>query len=195
MPGKIRAGDGSGPELTKGGEAVLTFRLPRSLHDKLKEVAGRRSLSEEMRKRLEASFEPAAKLPDEPTRRLFAAIAAMAGALSRLEERWRTEPNPFADFPSWVEAGRAIGTFKWHESPYGFVVFKRAIERLLDACRPEGNLPDSIKKLSPENDAAALAAAGATRMGDDVIVRLIYRARVEELRVAMAEHEAEGTKP
>jgi hypothetical protein len=179
VPGKIRGKEGS--------EAALTFRLPRTLYEKLKEAAAGRSVSEEMRQRLEASFAGEINLPDEPTRKLLGAIAAMARMLDSLEERWRTDPGPTDYFPEWVKRTREIGSFKWHETPYGFAVFKRAIEMLLNACEPRSEPPPGPELLPSEADAAVLASLGAINMGEDVVMRLFNRTRREELQGYPAE--------
>lgn len=51
-------------------------RLPRSLHERLKKAGGERGMGEEIRRRLEASFE-AEKAPNDPkTRKLLDAISS-----------------------------------------------------------------------------------------------------------------------
>src|SRR5260370_20461410 len=94
-----------------GSEAVLTFRLPRELHQRLVEESAGRSVSEEMRRRLEASFvSPPA---DPETRQLVEAITTIAGFLAD----WKR---------------------KWHRDPTGFALLKRALEIVLEAFRPGG---------------------------------------------------------
>lgn len=173
MPGKVRGKEGS--------EAALTFRLPRTLYEKLKEAAGGRSVSEEMRQRLEASFAEQIKHPDEATRRLLGAIAAMARMLDSLEERWGTDSGPRDKFPEWVQRTIEIGSLKWHETPYGFAIFKRAIEMLLNACEPRSESPPDPEMLPSAADAAVVASLGAIKMGEDVVMRLFRRERRVEL--------------
>lgn len=178
MPGKIRS--------KEAAEAVLTFRLPLSLYRKLQQAAGGRSVSAEMRQRLEASLVDPEAQPDQPTCQLLTAISAMADALGRLEEDYREEPNPLARFPKLLEQAREIGTFRWHVSPYGFARFRRAIEMLLDALEPEGEaLPSSDS--SVETGAGVLAMMGASKMGDDIALRLLTTSRLLELRETQSE--------
>jgi plasmid stability protein len=160
MAGKMRGKEGS--------EAVLTFRLPRSLHDKLKEAAGGRSVSEEMRERLEASFAEREAVPDETTRQLLAAISAMADALASLDG-----PNASAGWPAgMIEAARGVGTVRWHVSPVGFASFRRAIEILLGVLKPGGESPPSSESTA-ETGAWVLAMVGAAKLGGDTSVRVV----------------------
>ena len=63
-------------------ETVVTLRLPRELHERLKQEAGERGFAAEVRRRLEASLEAGAS-PDDATRDFLRASRAMAGALSQ----------------------------------------------------------------------------------------------------------------
>ena len=94
-----------------GSEAVLTFRLPRELHQRLVEASVGRSVSEEMRRRLEASF--VSQPVDTETHQLFDAIATMAGSLSEQQ-------------------------LKWHENPTGFAIMTEALKLVFEAFRPSG---------------------------------------------------------
>jgi hypothetical protein len=70
------------------------IRLPKSLHDRLKKAGGERGMGEEIRRRLEASFE-AERLPEDPTtRELLQAISTMADETSLFWGRW--SENAFA---------------------------------------------------------------------------------------------------
>jgi hypothetical protein len=91
----------------------VAFRLPRELHDRLKEAAGLqinferpRSVSEVIRECLEGSLVAG----DPETLRLTNAIANMA---------------------------RTLGV-PWHKDPFSFAAFAAAIEELLTSYRPEG---------------------------------------------------------
>lgn len=160
MAGKIRGKEGS--------EAVLTFRLPRSLHEKLKEAAGGRSASEEMRERLEASFAAEPNALDQKTRELLDAITAMADALASLGG-----PNTFAGWPTgMIEAARGVGTVRWHISPVGFASLRRAIEILLGVLEPGGEAPPSSASTA-ETAAWVLAMVGAAKLGGDASVRVV----------------------
>jgi hypothetical protein len=67
-------------------------RLPRSLHDRLREAAGERGMGEEIRRRLEASFDAeAAASSDQKTRELIEGIERLALSM---EEPWHA--NRFA---------------------------------------------------------------------------------------------------
>lgn len=160
MANKIRGKEGT--------EAVLTFRLPRSLHEKLKEATGGRSLSEEMRERLEASFAERDAEPDEPTHQLLVAITAMADALASIDG-----PSAFAGWPAaMIEAAREVGTVRWDVSPLGFASFRRAIEILLGVLDPGGRVPPGSEGTA-ETGAWVLAMVGAAKMGGDTSVRVV----------------------
>jgi hypothetical protein len=152
----------------EGSEAVLTFRLPQSLHEKLKEAAGGRSLSGEMRQRLEASFEVNPNAADQKTRELLGAITAMADALASLGG------PTFAGWPTgMIEAARGeVGTIRWHVSPIGFASFRRAIEILLGAVEPGGKLPPGSEGTA-ESAAWVLAMVGAAKLGGDTSMRVV----------------------
>jgi len=95
-------------------EMVQTaVRLPQSLRDRLSKIGGERGLGEEIRSRLEASFE-AAKAPADPkTPELLDAIAYYAEEIAR-------ELRP------------------WSKDPFAFRVLKEAISLLLADFEPEG---------------------------------------------------------
>jgi hypothetical protein len=94
--------------MARSDEAVtIAFRLPRSLHEQLKRAAGKESnVSEEIRRRLEASF----KIPDKTTEELINAIAMVASLLS-------------------IDGN-------WHEDPFLHEVMTAAMNRLLDHWKP-----------------------------------------------------------
>jgi hypothetical protein len=96
-------------------DTTVTLRLPRELHDQLKEAARGRSVSEEMRVRLARS------LTNSPqTAGLLDAVAEIARRLPGfLGSRWG----------------------HWHEDPYAFIVFKSAVETLLLHFRPKSEEP------------------------------------------------------
>lgn len=106
----------------EGSEAVLTFRLPRSLHDKLKLAAAGRSVSEEMRERLEASFQEPA---DPETRNLLAAISAIVDFFSP-----RSEPasGAIAIIPS------SLG--HWRKDVQSCAAMETAIQAIFSGLRP-----------------------------------------------------------
>jgi hypothetical protein len=100
-----------GKKKDAGSEAVLTFRLPRELHQRLVEASGERSLSEEMRGRLEASF--VAPPTDAETHQFIEAIATMTDFLAGRKRRWHADPTAFA-------------------------ILREALEIVIEAFRPSG---------------------------------------------------------
>ena len=58
-----------------------SFRLPRELYERLVEAAGEKGLAEEIRRRLEASFEAKPSADDPKTKQLVDAIEGAFGAL------------------------------------------------------------------------------------------------------------------
>jgi hypothetical protein len=88
-------------------------RLPRSLHERLKNAGGDRGMGDEIRRRLEASFE-AEKIPGNPnTRELINAIS-------------------FAD----EELLRDFGS--WSKDRFAFEVFRESVSGLLKHYEPKG---------------------------------------------------------
>src|SRR5438067_6555363 len=120
-------------------DTAVALRLPRELHAQLKKAAAGRSVSEEMRARLEKSLLRDWR-DDAPTRRLTEAIAELA----------RNVKPYYGD---------------WHENPYAFAVFKYAVETLLSKMRPKGEpvAPSSTDEWlpgdTPENAGMNLATA------------------------------------
>jgi hypothetical protein len=93
-------------------DTAVALRLPRELHAQLKRAAAGRSVSEEMRARLERSL--LRDLADDaPTRALTEAISELAR-------------NVKAYYGG------------WHENPYSFAVFRVAVDTLLSKMRPKG---------------------------------------------------------
>jgi hypothetical protein len=112
-------------------DAVLTFRLPRELYERVKKAAGDRSVSEEMRRRLEASFDVSR---DPTTMKLTSAIRLVAQFLE-------------AVYPA------------WHQDPFVFLIFKMAIDALLQEFKPEGE-PKPLPELSSDPKPSGLLLAG-----------------------------------
>jgi len=107
-------------------DTTVTLRLPQELHDRLKEAAAGRSVSEEIRRRLEASFTDMSN--DAKTERLLSAVSSTARML-----RDTYEP--------------------WHEDRYAFEVLKVATIVVLEHFRPAGEpvpRPDPKKHLLPD---------------------------------------------
>jgi hypothetical protein len=108
-----------------GSEAVLTFRLPRELHRRLVEASTGRSVSEEMRRRLEASFAPAAVGAEDPRfRDLLTAIGHAAAAAAKM--------------PALREVSVGKGARRREDDKTPYVAFREAVASLMDAFEPEG---------------------------------------------------------
>jgi hypothetical protein len=117
-------------------EMVQTaVRLPQSLHDRLKKAGGERGMGEEIRRRLEASFD-AEKVPENPkTLELIDTIS-------------------FAD----EELIRDFGS--WSEDPFAFEVLRACVNWVLSHYQPKGEpvptpVPDGLADiLYAENPSA-----------------------------------------
>lgn len=98
-------------------DTAVTLRLPRELLERLKEAAGNRSVSEEIRRRLVTSInaEPASA-HDPKTKRLLSAIDAVAWGLQA-----------------------SLGF--WHENPEAFSAFEAAMDTLLAYFQPAAASP------------------------------------------------------
>ena len=114
-------------------EMVQTaVRLPQSLRDRLSKAGGERGLGEEIRRRLEASFE-AEKAPADPkTRELLDAISSCAERIA-------------LDYGSWAE------------DPFAFEVLKVCVSMLLTHFQPEG---EPVPKPNPDGMADLLFGRG-----------------------------------
>jgi len=138
MAGKPRAA---------ANEAVLSFRIPRELFDRLREAAAGRSVSEEIRRRLEASFAAEPYGGDLKTQALITAIRSTA------DQVW------------------SLNSYRpWHADAFSFAAFKHALHKVLDVLlqKPPGEakldpvgLGGSIWEdgVSPEEVGNAVAAA------------------------------------
>jgi hypothetical protein len=112
--------------MARSEETQIALRMPRALHERLKE-AGEGNVSEEIRRRLEASFRI-----DEPTEQLLTAInhvattlaidggwyqdpflfEVMKGAVNRLLDHWKPaeppkEPPKYVMIPEGISADAA----------------------------------------------------------------------------------------
>ena len=105
-------------------------RLPQSLRDRLSNAGGERGLGEEIRRRLEASFEAKEAPADPKTRDLLAAIAFF-------------DEEMFHQFGS------------WSKEPFAFEVMKASVDMLLTYYRPEGEA-----KARPATDSKAALLYG-----------------------------------
>ena len=107
----------------KDNEMVQTaVRLPQTLRDRLSKVGGERGLGEEVRARLEASFD-AEKAPTDPkTRELLDAISSCAEELAD-------------DYGNWAE------------DPFAFAVLRICVNSTLTHFQPEG---EPVPKAKPD---------------------------------------------
>jgi len=115
-------------------ETVVTLRLPRDLHDRLKKAGGARGLTAQIRQRVERSFTPGPF--DAKTGQLLAGVSHIADALA-------LDGN-------------------WHEDPYLFQVLKAGVLALLSRFEPVGDPAkrhptSSYVLFSPEDDPADTA--------------------------------------
>src|SRR5258708_28961487 len=99
-------------------------RLPRDLHECLKQAGGERGLGEEIRKRLEKSFETK-KTPEDPNRqKLLLAVGFIA-----------------------TKAGMYFGD--WSEDRFSFDVLKAGVDLWLTANQPKG---EPVMKPNPNRE-------------------------------------------
>jgi hypothetical protein len=94
-------------------------RLPRSLHERLKKAGGERGMGEEIRRRLDASFDADMERSDPKTSELLEAIAFIA----------RLATTYYGD---------------WAADTFAFQVLKASVDQLLKHCGPKGD-PDLAK--------------------------------------------------
>ena len=102
------------------GMVQTTIWIPQAMHQRLKQIGKAGGASEEIRTRLELSFE-AEKVPAK-TRELLDAIAHVAGET-------------------------AVIYGNWFEDAFAFEVVKESVESLLAAARPKGDVvinPDRV---------------------------------------------------
>jgi hypothetical protein len=100
----------------KTGDDMIqsAVRLPRSLHERLKKAGGERGMGEEIRRRLEASFD-AERAPSDPkTRELLEAISFLAR-----------------------QATDYYGS--WSGDAFAFQVLKAGVDMLLKHYQPKGD--------------------------------------------------------
>lgn len=129
-------------------ETVVTLRLPRELHDRLKVAAGERGFAADVRQRLERSFGPSIAGMEQQTIDLLSMIAEGAPAVAALRRPWYSDPNAFE-------------------------VYKATVILLLEGFRPEGE-PNPNLDATYE----AIAVIGlATRVLGDRALDFILRTR------------------
>lgn len=98
------------------------IRLPRSLHQRLKKEGGERGMGEEIRRRLETSFEAESPPADPSTQELLDAISSCA-------------------------EGIAVDYGSWAEDPFAFAVLRVCVSMLLTHFQPEG---EPVPKPKPD---------------------------------------------
>ncbi len=98
------------------GTPPFAVRLPRELQERLRQVGGARGIGEEIRRRLEASFEAESVSPK--TRELLDAITFVAS-----------------------ETAGYYG--EWSEDAFAFEVMKECMDLLLRAYQPKGDVRPS----------------------------------------------------
>jgi len=155
-----------------------SVRLPRALYDRLAAEAGDQGIGEEIRRRLDASF--AAQPTDPETRQLVEAISAMA---------------------QWASIS---GSLKWHESLWGFEMFRRAIDNLLHALKPEGTPFERASRSGGaraelesfiNEGAATLAGAGAAKIPGHPLRLYAGLLGEERVKAFLAERQQKDEKP
>jgi hypothetical protein len=86
------------------GMVQSAVRLPRDLHERLKRAGGEGGMGEEIRRRLEASFEAEAEAPSDPqTRELLEAISFLATRSAAFYGSWAEDPFAFQVLKSSVD--------------------------------------------------------------------------------------------
>jgi hypothetical protein len=113
-------------------------RLPKNLHDQLKKAGGERGMGEEIRRRLEASFQAEKDHADPTTRELLDAISAMA-------EEIKDYYGP------------------WSEDSFAFEVLKACVNMLWAYYQPKGE-----PTANPNPDSAADLLYGPDHSPKDV---------------------------
>jgi hypothetical protein len=134
-------------------EIIVTLRLPRELHARLKELGGERGLTAEIRGRLEASF------ADPRFADLLTTIgyAASAAARTYLPRKVVVSPGVAAGM---LREGKQIDPKRREvEDISAHWLFEASLQMLLDAFRPNGipaSLNDAVASIDParQHDAA-----------------------------------------
>ncbi len=139
-------------KIEDGTTPPFAVRLPRELQERLRQAGGKRGIGEEIRRRLEASFEAESVSPK--TRELLDAIVFCCG---ETDNYYRRDP----------------GIGGWAENAFAFEVLKACLDLLLKTYRPKGEV------VSPPDTMASLFFAGEEKPEDigRFIVRDLMRAR------------------
>jgi len=89
-----------------GRDTTLTLRMPRELHDRIIQAAGERSVSEEIRRRLESSLAGVPSSADPMFADLLAAIGHAAAAAGRMFPS--PKPGDTTKYEAFVEAAHTL---------------------------------------------------------------------------------------
>ena len=140
-------------------DVQTSLRLPEELRERLAQAAAEngRGIGEEMRRRLEASFDGVPSADDPKTADLLAAVlrltreAGVFAAEMALLERDGPEP-------------------RWHETPFAVAVVRAGLPLLIRApaepiAAPEDSLVSSIYGPEAKPEAVAQGIAGAVFIG------------------------------
>jgi hypothetical protein len=122
----------------EAGSVQFTVLLPFDMHKRLQTIAGERGLGEEIRRRLEASFEAEKTLGDPETRELLDAISNFASQTTMYYG-------------------------EWSKDPFAFKVLKTSVDMLLSYYEPKG---DPVPNPNIENLADDLF--GPNHLAEDV---------------------------
>jgi hypothetical protein len=99
-------------------------RLPRELHERLREAGGEGGMGDEIRRRLENSFELEWRTPSEvKTRELIEAVTFLA-----------TRGSAF------------LGN--WFDDPFSYQVLKASVNMLFEMSKPAGAFTDAVPKFT-----------------------------------------------
>ena len=140
------------PERRSDRETVVTLRLPRDLHERLRKEGGERGFAGEMRRRLEASFAAGPAASDDPWfGDLLAAISHAAAGAAKMR------PLPKNMLERYDPTGRRRDI-----TPY--VAFAEAVTTLMMAFEPDGYRETTDATLTRLRDQLVGLALGA--LGD-----------------------------
>jgi hypothetical protein len=135
----------------------MTFRISRDLRDRLEAAAGDKTIGEEIRRRLEASFNEGSPAASQDPRfaEFLATIVHAASAAARMYPPKRVKISKslarhFTDGALDEQGGVEDITAHW--------LFEACLQMLLVAFKPEG-IPDSLPKEHWEAQAALLRRA------------------------------------
>jgi hypothetical protein len=131
--------------------------LPRDLHQRLKRTGGKRGMGEEIRRRLEESFEAEKPAANPKTQELLDAIAFVVGK---------------TDF--------YYGN--WSEDAFAFEVLRACVDLLLTAYQPKG---EAAPRAIPKPDTVAALFFGDNESPKDIgryIIGELMHARSERAR-------------